>query len=205
MLFENKNVHYPPRLFEAKRLGLFGKGLQQSKKYIQSGRSMIEMLGVLAIVGVLSAGGIAGYSMAMQNYKTNQLIDKMQMIATRVRTTYKGDYSGLNKDKMISSGKLSESDFKNPFGGNINVGRSPSDNDNSFWVFSSDTEEANLPLDTCVDILTTDWGYQAITIQVHNKSGSRIANFTYSPVALSTATTACENEGELVQVQLRFN
>ena len=27
----------------------------------QSGRSMVEMLGVLAIIGVLSIGGIAGY------------------------------------------------------------------------------------------------------------------------------------------------
>ena len=31
----------------------------------QTGRSMVEMLGVLAIIGVLSVGGIAGYSKAM--------------------------------------------------------------------------------------------------------------------------------------------
>lgn len=31
----------------------------------EKGRSMIEMLGVLAIVGVLSVGGIAGYSKAI--------------------------------------------------------------------------------------------------------------------------------------------
>ena len=31
-------------------------------KTSDSGRSMIEMLGVLAIIGVLSVGGIAGYS-----------------------------------------------------------------------------------------------------------------------------------------------
>ena len=36
------------------------------------GRSMIEMLGVLAIIGVLSVGGIAGYSKAMQMYKLNK-------------------------------------------------------------------------------------------------------------------------------------
>ena len=30
------------------------------------GRSMIEMLGVLAIIAVLSVGGIAGYSKAME-------------------------------------------------------------------------------------------------------------------------------------------
>ena len=47
-----------------------------NKKASQSGRSMIEMLGVLAIVGILSAGGIAGYSMAMEQYKSNLLIEK---------------------------------------------------------------------------------------------------------------------------------
>ena len=30
----------------------------------ESGRSMVEMLGVLAIIGVLSVGGIAGYTTA---------------------------------------------------------------------------------------------------------------------------------------------
>ncbi|MBR2136742.1 MAG: prepilin-type N-terminal cleavage/methylation domain-containing protein [Alphaproteobacteria bacterium] len=34
----------------------------------QSGRSMIEMLGVLAIIGVLSVGGIAGYSKAKASF-----------------------------------------------------------------------------------------------------------------------------------------
>lgn len=38
----------------------------------QSGRSMIEMLGVLAIIGVLSIGGIAGYSKAMHKHKMNE-------------------------------------------------------------------------------------------------------------------------------------
>ena len=41
----------------------------------QSGRSMIEMLGVLAIIGVLSIGGIAGYSKAMFKYKFNKTMD----------------------------------------------------------------------------------------------------------------------------------
>ena len=38
----------------------------------QTGRSMVEMLGVLAIIGVLSVGGIAGYSKAMTKFKINK-------------------------------------------------------------------------------------------------------------------------------------
>ena len=41
----------------------------------QSGRSMVEMLGVLAIIGVLSVGGIAGYSLAMRRHRANQIAD----------------------------------------------------------------------------------------------------------------------------------
>ena len=45
-----------------------------------AGRSMIEMLGVLAIVGVLSVGGIAGYSKAMEKFKVNKAISQYSML-----------------------------------------------------------------------------------------------------------------------------
>jgi hypothetical protein len=38
----------------------------------QTGRSMVEMLGVLAIIGVLSVGAIAGYQKAMYKYRLNK-------------------------------------------------------------------------------------------------------------------------------------
>lgn len=41
----------------------------------EAGRSMVEMLGVIAIMGVLSLGGIAGYTLAINRYKANQVID----------------------------------------------------------------------------------------------------------------------------------
>ena len=43
----------------------------------QSGRSMVEMLGVLAIIGVLSVGGIAGYSLSMRRHRANGVADAM--------------------------------------------------------------------------------------------------------------------------------
>ena len=41
----------------------------------QSGRSMVEMLGVLALIGVLSVGGIAGYSLSMRRHRANGIVD----------------------------------------------------------------------------------------------------------------------------------
>ena len=52
--------------------------------YTQSGRSMIEMLGVLAIIGVLSVGAIAGYSKAMMKYKLNQHAQAVNMLINNV-------------------------------------------------------------------------------------------------------------------------
>ena len=46
----------------------------------QSGRSMVEMLGVLAIIGVLSVGAIAGYSKAMMKYKLNKQAEQLNTI-----------------------------------------------------------------------------------------------------------------------------
>ena len=41
---------------------------------------MIEMLGVLAIIAVLSVGGIAGYSKAMEQFKANKLIEEYNLL-----------------------------------------------------------------------------------------------------------------------------
>ncbi|MBR4927538.1 MAG: hypothetical protein IKY98_04340 [Alphaproteobacteria bacterium] len=46
---------------------------------MESGRSMVEMLGVLAIVGVLSIGGIMGYSYAMDKYRANIIINEINL------------------------------------------------------------------------------------------------------------------------------
>ncbi len=52
----------------------------------EGGRSMVEMLGVLAIIGVLSVGGIAGYTMAMNKYRASEILNGASMRAMVVAT-----------------------------------------------------------------------------------------------------------------------
>ncbi|MDY4884724.1 MAG: prepilin-type N-terminal cleavage/methylation domain-containing protein [Alphaproteobacteria bacterium] len=59
--------------------------------YTQSGRSMVEMLGVLAIIGVLSVGAIAGYSKAMNKYKLNKQTEQISSILDYVNI-HMGDF-----------------------------------------------------------------------------------------------------------------
>ncbi|MBO5039410.1 MAG: hypothetical protein J6C85_08190 [Alphaproteobacteria bacterium] len=82
-----------------------------AKKYIinQLGRSMIEMLGVLAIVGILSIGAIAGFSKAMAKYKHTRFLatysmliqDIMNYQAEWIRTRRAAGYPD-NKDASFS-------------------------------------------------------------------------------------------------------
>ena len=48
----------------------------------QSGRSMVEMLGVLAIIGVLSVTAIAGYRYAMNRHAANEWLNNWFLFKT---------------------------------------------------------------------------------------------------------------------------
>ena len=71
------------------------------KKKSESGRSMVEMLGVLAIIGVLFIGGIAGYTLSMRRYRANQVADALNKYALIVydscqKVIIQGDITGLS-------------------------------------------------------------------------------------------------------------
>ncbi|MBR3912929.1 MAG: hypothetical protein IKJ28_01660, partial [Alphaproteobacteria bacterium] len=48
-------------------------------KINEIGRSMVEMLGVLAVTSVLSVGGIMGYRFAMDKYRANETLNELQI------------------------------------------------------------------------------------------------------------------------------
>ncbi|MGN0919803.1 MAG: Tfp pilus assembly protein FimT/FimU [Alphaproteobacteria bacterium] len=57
----------------------------------QMGRSMVEMLGVLAIIGVLSVGGIYGYTVAMRKYRANEIVQAASMLAIMQQSANAGE------------------------------------------------------------------------------------------------------------------
>ena len=123
------------------------------------GRSMIEMLGVLAIIGVLSVGGIAGYSKAMMKFKINKTIEQMSMILANTRILYssQGNYSGLYGYGTYIEGIkpiIGETDeFLSPFGGYNWLESEGSHNSEMFHLtFSA------LPKEACMELATLNWG-----------------------------------------------
>ena len=109
-------------------------------KNIESGRSMIEMLGVLAIIGVLSVGGIAGYSKAMQKYRINKTIEQITLIAGNVRTFFapQRSYEGLDSRtgfQLIQKAKLVPDEMYGTFA--WSEGNNSGNNNGSGSYFSS--------------------------------------------------------------------
>ncbi len=74
----------------------------------QSGRSMIEMLGVLAIIGVLSIGGLAGYSKMMSQHRINTTLQQIQIMTSKLSVlgSNGGSYEGLNQYTAYRLGAL---------------------------------------------------------------------------------------------------
>ena len=69
-------------------------------KFNELGRSMVEMLGVLAIIGVLSVGAISGYSKAMTKYKLNKQAEQF----TQLFSTILPYDSALGRNNSSSGG-----------------------------------------------------------------------------------------------------
>ncbi|MBR1915990.1 MAG: hypothetical protein IJ830_06120 [Alphaproteobacteria bacterium] len=65
----------------------------------ENGRSMVEMLGVLAIIGVLSAGALAGYSKAMTQHRLNKHADEISYLMATV--IFNADKLKEGSDDMI--------------------------------------------------------------------------------------------------------
>ena len=50
------------------------------KHIAQSGRSMVETIGVLAVMGVLTIGGIAGYNYGINKHRANQVLQDIRLV-----------------------------------------------------------------------------------------------------------------------------
>ena len=82
----------------------------------ESGRSMIEMIGVLAIMGIITAGAFVLISTALNTQKRSRVTDDVTAIVSGVRNLL-GEYDDFsNIDNSTIFGAISMSN-KNPYGG----------------------------------------------------------------------------------------
>ena len=74
----------------------------------ESGRSLMEIIGVLAIAGVMSASAISIYNVIKNNQARKIASMEIEQIAKNVKLLMelRGDYTGVSIQYLISSGAL---------------------------------------------------------------------------------------------------
>lgn len=123
----------------------------------ESGRSMIEMLGVLAIMGVITVGAIGMISTAMRTQKRSAVNDDVIQIVTGVRQLLGefDDYSHINNATIFGAIGMNA---KNPYGGTYELNVDPA-NSRQFIVSINGLSESD-----CKYFVTKAWsdsiGYQ---------------------------------------------
>lgn len=123
----------------------------------ESGRSMIEMLGVLAIMGVITVGAIGMISTAMRTQKRSAVNDDVIQIVTGVRQLLGefDDYSHINNATIFGAIGMNA---KNPYGGTYELNVDPA-NSRQFIVSINSLSESD-----CKYFVTKAWsdsiGYQ---------------------------------------------
>ena len=180
----------------------------------ESGRSMVEMLGVLAIVGVLSIGGITGYSKAMAKYKINKTLDQVSMLITNIRTTYgnQASYAGLNNATAIAYDMAgndlaqgSSTDLKNAYTGDVTIQALATKEADAACAAGSYCPVFSIKFEgiekaACVQIASADWGgtvssgLQRITVGDTPFDWEDEQDETTLPITFSAAATACDGE-----------
>lgn len=149
----------------------------------ESGRSMVEMMGVLAIMGVITVAAIAAISSAMNMQKHNEVNDQVLQMVTQVRQTFTeyDDYSNINNATIFGAIGMSN---KNPYGGTYEINVNPS-NTRQFVISINGLSQSD-----CEYFITKGWdgsvGYEAsgrtesgATGTCTNPNGENVVRITY--------------------------
>ena len=135
-----------------------------TRKEFQKGRSMVEMLAVLMIIGVLTVGALAGFRQTTEKYKTGKIHNDILSISSETANLY----SWMRGYPDINVAVLCNNDIfpdgcknagnnvvkpNNPFGGEYTVS---ADSDQYLTITATD-----LPATVCEDLTIREWVYLA--------------------------------------------
>ena len=153
---------------------------KQTKKQ-QSGRSMIEMVGVLAIMGLITAAAFVLINSAMSSQRLSRVDDDVAGIVNGVRLLYNSqpDFNGISADTLVLLGfGTATKAYQNPYGGDYQL-------DSQINARTFTVTIKGLGAKTCSVLKSRTW-----------TAGGNVVNTAVegSPVTSCTATTTNTNQ-----------
>ena len=182
----------------------------------ENGHSMIEMLGVLAIIGILSVGGIAGYSKAMMKIKINKTIDQITQISQNIRVFFHNQksyyyvgWSTINKNlfekaHLLPDGMKFNEDgsLQHSFGGALAAAWAEKEKYSDYKAFSITIED--IPEEACIAIASHDWSSASGLFAMGINSYNRNQYVGCTGVIGTSMATACSG-GTKVSIPMPIN
>ena len=169
-------------------------------KNASAGRSMVEMLGVLAIVGVLSVGAIAGYSKAMSKYKLNKHMESFNILLNEAikllpelqRTYGKNTNSGHSLGSFFHKANL------------LPDGMTYNQQDNFIYDIFKNKTKINYSQSTNIDNNGNITGHPTIYYMniYMNRSGTKISNLD-NEICRNVFLACKENAENIGSVEMR--
>lgn len=199
-------------------------------KDCQSGRSMLEMLGVLSVIGVLSVAGLTGFSKMMMQYKINTAMQQINIISSKLSSvgSQTSSYGGLDNASAIKFNAIpaetvsgSGSELINPFGGKIVISSSfllEDKSDTQAYTISY----GSLPQEACIALASSGWNNSKASSLIGVGVGKDAADSMYQgcdgsssvacpdgettslPMDLDKAQKACSCDDDCVLVMKFF-
>jgi len=194
-------------------------------KINENGRTMVEMLGVLAIIGVVTVGGLGIVNKAVRAQKKGQVIAEATNLATitkKLACQYsdsydsKGAYSLFLYKSDAYPKSLTYDSTNKRFTGSLEVTYAidayKKDSNRYFYIKVSGLDD-----DVCMEVATNDWGRYDTTGVVGvavgagdfksfmssdsgtNTAAVRSSSSTY-PMPAATAANNCADSGNTVQL-----
>lgn len=185
----------------------------------QSGRSMIEMLGVLAIIGVLSVGGFSLVSKVQENQRINEVIDNITSLAYKVRPVMRnyrnGDSTAFGYESLTQYLYASKA---YPEGMEVEGVNFVDRNNVKYRVLGVNGEDARARMiyvilitgiteKMCLQLATANYGSKASTgyvgMQISDSFTTNSLPTLTGQRTLSEAINECNNENTYIQLGFR--
>lgn len=187
-------------------MGFIRKFRTRLHKRGKKGAISLEMMGVIAVLGLIAAGSIYYISMMLRDTKVNSTVEALQLINTKVNEMYLNEpsFSGLTSEIFAKSGNASanilngdKTGLRSPWG-TITIDPVSSDStDDTFKITLS-----RLPQDVCQKLSSTVMSgssWQSIKVGAAtwdaDDDGSGLVNFLF--------TNCAEGNNNTVELQAR--
>lgn len=180
------------------------------KEKSQSGRTIVEMMMVLFVLGTFTASTMALVSKGMDKYRASLILSQVREVRKAVSSRYAalGVYTGLTsevmiKERLLSANMVTENKLYHAF--KSEIGLSVADSGGTGRSFK--ITFPGIPLPNCLDLALIDWATDStaalVSIKINDKEykwevnkvgadGKLVApSDTALPVTLPKAASVC--------------